>query len=60
MNYIEDAEQYVWDYVARCGVDTEEISDTGTLSNLMNDGWTPTEITEGKADRFIMDNICWL
>lgn len=60
MEIIEKAEDYIWLYLNDGGVDTTYISTTGTLDNLMNDGWTPTEIIAGKADGFILDNISWI
>ena len=60
MDIMEQAEWQVWEYINDREDITEEISVTGTVENLMNDGWTPTEIAAGKADAFIFDNICWL
>lgn len=57
---MEQAEWHVWNFLRDSGSDTREISDTGTVDNLVNDGWTPSEIVAGKADDFILDNICWL
>lgn len=60
MEIMEQAEAYVWDYMQAEDINTERMSDTGTVENLMNDGWTPSEIVAGKADNFILDNICWI
>lgn len=60
MDIREAAEQYVWDFMDAHNIPTERVSDTGTVDNLLNDGWTFTEIINGVANRFILDNICWL
>lgn len=57
MDYMEQAEAYIADWCDRNLIDFGRISDTGTVENLMNDGWTPSEISSGKADPFISDNL---
>lgn len=57
---MEQAEQRVFDKLQSAYIDTALVSDTGTVENLMNDGWTPSEIVAGKADIYISDNIAWL
>lgn len=60
MEIIEQAEAHIYRFLTKVGADTPYISDSGTVDNLMNDGWTPTEIVSGRADLFILDNICWI
>lgn len=61
MEIEEQAEAYVFDYLNDVQLQsTEYISTGGTLDNLLNDGWTPTEIVNGEADCFINDAIVWL
>jgi len=57
MDIMEQAEIHIWEFLQEVGEDTEFISTGGTLENLMNDGWTPTEISAGKADDYILDNV---
>lgn len=60
MDYREHADLYVWDFLHGCHISTDEVSDSGTVDNLLNDGWTLTEIINGEADKYILDNACWL
>lgn len=60
MDIIEQAAAHVFEFLVEYGFATSLVSDTGTVDNLMNDGWTPTEIVKGKADDYILDNMAWL
>lgn len=58
---MEQAEIYVYDFLDNNGVDTEEISDTGTVENLLDCGFSITQISEGRVPAHtILDNISWL
>lgn len=57
MDIIDQAEEYIWEFLDARGYVTRFISTWGTLDSLMNDNWTPTDIVNGEADNFIVDNI---
>jgi hypothetical protein len=58
---IEEAENYVWEYLNDVQLQsTEFISITGTVENLLMDGWSYAEIIDGDADGDINDAIEWL
>lgn len=54
---MEQAEQAIADWCDENGVDFAYVSDTGTVENLLSDGWTYTDIITRKADKFIGDNL---
>lgn len=56
------AEQAVFDLCERHGVDFSQVSDTGTVENLMeNHGYSYGDIANGEvAKEHFLDSICWL
>lgn len=57
----EQAEDYVYKIVASEGIDTERISDTGTVENLREEGYTLEDISEGRVPTpTVLDNIVFL
>jgi len=58
---VEEAEGHVWEYLNDVQLQsTEFISITGTVENLLMDGWSYAEIIDGDADSDINDAIVWL
>lgn len=61
MYTIQDAEAMVYDMLDSAGINTELISDTVTVENLLDEGYTLTMIAEGMVNRQqLLDNIAWL
>lgn len=57
----EQAEGYVYNFLDLHGIDTEEISDTGTVENICERGYTLEDIYEGRVPSLvILDSIAWL
>lgn len=57
----EQAEDFIYRAVAAAGTDTERFSDTGTVENLREEGFTLEDISEGRVPTStILDNIVWL
>ena len=57
----EQAEDFIYRAVAAEGVDTERISDTGTVENLREEGYTLEDISAGRVTTStILANIVWL
>jgi len=61
MYVYENAEDFIYNFLADNGQDTERISDTGTVDNLREKGFTLEDISKGRVpDQTILDNIVWL
>lgn len=57
----EQAEDFIYNFLADEGQDTERISDTGTVENLREEGFTLEDIFSGRVPGpTILDNIAWL
>ena len=57
----EQAEDFIYNFLDTHGIDTERISDTGTVDNLREEGFTLEDISKGRVpDQTILDNIVWL
>lgn len=57
---MEQAEWAVWEILEEFGYDMGEISDTGTVENVLLRGYTLEDIVDGQAESAILDNISWL
>lgn len=57
---MEDAEYAVWDILEDEEIETDFISITGTVENILND-YSLQDIMDGIMDnQFILDSIIWL
>ena len=58
---MEEAENNVYGYFDDFNIPTEYISITGTVDNMLEDGFTIQELTSSHLDSVDIErNICWL
>lgn len=58
---MEQAQFFIYDFLDAHGIDTERISDTGTVENIVDRGYSVEDVANGKVPSLvILDNISWL
>lgn len=58
---VEWAEDHVRYFLIAAAIDTEQVSVTGTVENIVERGYTPKDIYEKRVPSLvILDSISWL